>query len=82
MQFKKSLWDVATGRKDGNVSLASEVNGNLPSPFSDFATLQQLFAKKGLNVNDLVALSGKILIIQSELYAKAKPGFEFMDFKF
>ncbi|NP_001312424.1 peroxidase 24-like precursor [Nicotiana tabacum] len=56
--FKKSLWDVATGRKDGNVSFGSEVNGNLPSPFSDFATLQQLFAKKGLNVNDLVALSG------------------------
>ncbi|XP_060191881.1 peroxidase 24-like [Lycium barbarum] len=56
--FKTLMWDVATGRKDGNVSLASEVNGNLPSPFSDFATLQQIFANKGLNVDDLVALSG------------------------
>ncbi|XP_034686384.1 peroxidase 24-like [Vitis riparia] len=52
------LWDVLTGRRDGNVSLASEVNGNIPSPFSDFTTLKQLFVKKGLNVNDLVALSG------------------------
>ncbi|WJZ86984.1 hypothetical protein VitviT2T_006393 [Vitis vinifera] len=52
------LWDVLTGRRDGNVSLASEVNGNIPSPFSDFSTLKQLFVKKGLNVNDLVALSG------------------------
>lgn len=56
--FKTLMWDVETGRKDGNISLASEVNGNLPSPFSDFATLQKLFAKKGLNVDDLVALSG------------------------
>ncbi|KAF9607409.1 hypothetical protein IFM89_035547 [Coptis chinensis] len=55
---KRPLWDVLTGRRDGKVSLASNINGNLPSPFSDFATLQQLFAKKNLNVNDLVALSG------------------------
>ena len=59
MQFKTSMWEVETGRKDGFVSLASNVNGNLPSPFSDFATLKQIFANKGLNVDDLVALSGK-----------------------
>lgn len=57
------MWDVETGRKDGNVSFASEVNENLPSPTADFATLEQLFAKKGLNVDDLVALSGKIFVI-------------------
>ncbi|XP_055815180.1 peroxidase 24-like [Solanum dulcamara] len=56
--FKTLMWEVETGRKDGNVSLASEVNGNLPSPFSDFATLKQIFANKRLNVDDLVALSG------------------------
>ncbi|KAH6808785.1 Peroxidase superfamily protein [Perilla frutescens var. frutescens] len=56
--FKRPLWDVLTGRKDGNVSLISDVNGNLPSPFSDFATLQSIFTKKGLDINDLVALSG------------------------
>lgn len=52
------MWDVLTGRRDGNVSLASEVNGNIPSAFSNFTTLKQLFIKKRLNVNDLVALSG------------------------
>ncbi|XP_006356970.1 peroxidase 24-like [Solanum tuberosum] len=56
--FKTSMWEVETGRKDGNVSLASEVSSNLPLPDSNISTLQQLFAKKGLNVDDLVALSG------------------------
>ncbi|KAG6431139.1 hypothetical protein SASPL_109214 [Salvia splendens] len=56
--FKKPLWDVLTGRKDGRVSLISNVNGNLPSPFSDFATLRTIFSDKGLDINDLVALSG------------------------
>ncbi|KAG9457530.1 hypothetical protein H6P81_002038 [Aristolochia fimbriata] len=58
LQFKKSMWEVLTGRKDGRVSLATEVIGNLPSPFSNFTTLQQLFALKGFSVKDLVALSG------------------------
>ncbi|PKI32440.1 hypothetical protein CRG98_047169 [Punica granatum] len=56
--FKKAMWDVLTGRRDGNVSLASNVNGNIPSPFSNFGTLAQIFSKKGLNVNDLIVLSG------------------------
>ncbi|KAL2459216.1 Peroxidase 24 [Forsythia ovata] len=51
------MWDVLTGRRDGRVSLISDVSGNLPSPFSDFPTLQTLFEKKGLNINDIVALS-------------------------
>ncbi|PIN10143.1 Peroxidase [Handroanthus impetiginosus] len=56
--FKKSLWDVDTGRKDGRVSLVSDVTGNLPSPFSDFQTLSNIFLSKDLDINDLVALSG------------------------
>ncbi|CAI9118699.1 OLC1v1020299C1 [Oldenlandia corymbosa var. corymbosa] len=56
--FGRDLWPVPTGRKDGKVSLIGDVTGNLPSPFSDFTTLKQLFAKKNLDVNDLVALSG------------------------
>ncbi|TMW95609.1 hypothetical protein EJD97_008604 [Solanum chilense] len=56
--FKTSMWEVETGRKDGNVSLASEVTSHLPLPDSNISTLLQLFAKKGLNVNDLVTLSG------------------------
>ncbi|GLT42021.1 hypothetical protein SLA2020_160450 [Shorea laevis] len=52
------LWDVPTGRRDGRISLASDVTGNIPSPFSDFSTLLQLFNSKGLNLTDLVLLSG------------------------
>ncbi|KAJ0093481.1 hypothetical protein Patl1_25539 [Pistacia atlantica] len=55
----KPLWPVLTGRKDGNISLASEVTGaNIPSSFSNFTTLHNLFASKGLDDDDLVALSG------------------------
>ncbi|WCJ23584.1 Peroxidase superfamily protein [Euphorbia peplus] len=53
-----SLWKVQTGRRDGNISLASEANENLPSPFAEFAALKEQFAHKKLNVQDLVVLSG------------------------
>ncbi|KAH7573646.1 hypothetical protein JRO89_XS03G0186500 [Xanthoceras sorbifolium] len=43
----KNMWEVPTGRRDGRVSLASEVNGNIPSPFSGFSTLLQIFINKG-----------------------------------
>lgn len=59
MQFQRPMWQVLTGRKDGRVSLASDIPGNLPPPTADFTSLQQLFASKGLDVMDLVALSGK-----------------------
>ncbi|GLU08307.1 hypothetical protein SLE2022_252260 [Rubroshorea leprosula] len=52
------LWDVPTGRRDGRISLASDVLANIPSPFSGFNTLLQLFNSKGLNLTDLVLLSG------------------------
>ncbi|XP_062196228.1 cationic peroxidase 1-like [Phragmites australis] len=56
-QFKASLWQVETGRRDGTVSLASNT-GALPSPFASFNGLLQSFANRGLNLTDLVALSG------------------------
>ncbi|WCJ23587.1 Peroxidase superfamily protein [Euphorbia peplus] len=56
--FKRNLWRVKTGRRDGSVSLASEANANLPSPFANFTTLKKLFNDKNLTVHDLVVLSG------------------------
>ncbi|KAJ8565941.1 hypothetical protein K7X08_008517 [Anisodus acutangulus] len=53
------------------------VSGNLPSPFSDFATLQQIFAKKGLHVGDLVALSGAHTIGVSHCGAFSRGLFNF-----
>ncbi|CAO2180305.1 unnamed protein product, partial [Urochloa humidicola] len=56
-QFKASLWQVETGRRDGTVSQASNTN-TLPSPFAGFTGLLQSFQNRGLNLTDLVALSG------------------------
>ncbi|GMN51746.1 hypothetical protein TIFTF001_020901 [Ficus carica] len=55
---KKDVWEVLTGRRDGRVSLLTEALANIPSPFSNFTRLKQNFANKGLNVHDLVVLSG------------------------
>ncbi|XP_010689572.2 peroxidase 27 [Beta vulgaris subsp. vulgaris] len=68
-------WEVPTGRRDGKVSLASEANALIPSPFADIATLKQNFAALGLTTKDLVVLSGShtigighCFVIQSRLY--------------
>ncbi|GFY83255.1 peroxidase superfamily protein [Actinidia rufa] len=50
-------WDVLKGRKDGTVSKANETI-NLPAPSFNVTQLIQSFAKRGLGVKDLVALSG------------------------
>ncbi|XVE82023.1 hypothetical protein DITRI_Ditri15bG0113600 [Diplodiscus trichospermus] len=56
--FGRPLWNVELGRRDGRVSLASEINGNLPAPFANFSSMLQIFKNKSLDVNDLVVLSG------------------------
>ncbi|CAI0547046.1 unnamed protein product [Linum tenue] len=50
-------WNVLKGRKDGTVSKASDTI-NLPAPSFNVSQLIQSFAKRGLGVKDLVALSG------------------------
>lgn len=50
-------WNVLKGRKDGRVSIANETI-DLPAPSSNSTQLIQSFAKRGLGVKDLVALSG------------------------
>ncbi|MCL7030129.1 hypothetical protein MKW94_010019 [Papaver nudicaule] len=57
-QFRRPMWKVPLGRRDGRDSLATDVIPNLPSASSNFSTLLQLFSGKGLNLKDLVALSG------------------------
>ncbi|MQM12136.1 hypothetical protein Taro_045050, partial [Colocasia esculenta] len=51
-------WNVPTGRRDGVVSNATEALNDVPAPTSDFANLTTSFANKGLNLTDLVLLSG------------------------
>ncbi|KAI3985447.1 hypothetical protein MKX01_033761 [Papaver californicum] len=51
-------WEVLKGRKDGKISKASETKSNLPAPTFNITQLIQSFAKRGLGIKDLVALSG------------------------
>jgi len=56
-QSGEPSWNVLTGRKDGRVSKANDTI-NLPAPTFNAMQLIQSFAKRGLGVKDLVALSG------------------------
>lgn len=57
MQSGGPYWSVLKGRKDGKISNASETI-NLPAPSFNVSQLIQSFANRGLQVKDLVALSG------------------------
>ncbi|OMP06604.1 Plant peroxidase [Corchorus olitorius] len=67
-QFQKPLWEVLTGRRDGRVSRISEAMAEIPTPFSNFTTLVQSYARKGLTIHDLVVLSGYTTL--NRAYAK------------
>lgn len=51
-------FNVELGRRDGLISQASRANGNLPKGSFTLNQLNFLFARKGLNQADMVALSG------------------------
>ncbi|XP_062198989.1 peroxidase 27-like [Phragmites australis] len=57
-QYKKNLWEVETGRRDGTVSSDQEALDNIPAPSSAFDILLSNFSSKGLGLQDLVVLSG------------------------
>eukprot|EP01018_Ginkgo_biloba_P003019 Gb_18532 [translate_table: standard] len=56
--FGGPFWEVPTGRRDGVKSIQSEALSNIPAPTSNFTQLKTSFSRKGLNVKDLVVLSG------------------------
>lgn len=51
-------FNVELGRRDGRISLASRVAGNLPEPTFNLNQLNSLFRKKGLSQTEMIALSG------------------------
>ncbi|KAL5978254.1 Peroxidase 27 [Asimina triloba] len=55
---KGPRWKVPTGRRDGRISLATDVLANIPAPFFNITQLTAAFQQKGLSVKDLVVLSG------------------------
>lgn len=56
LQSGGKWYNVETGRRDGNVSLASNVN--LPPPFISVSDSIKLFASKKLTPTDMVYLLG------------------------
>ncbi|XP_044959184.1 peroxidase 1-like [Hordeum vulgare subsp. vulgare] len=55
---KGPFWPVALGRRDGRVSSAIEASNELPPASGDVPLLAKIFASKGLDLKDLVVLSG------------------------
>ncbi|KAJ1299052.1 hypothetical protein BS78_01G502200 [Paspalum vaginatum] len=53
-----NAYQVPAGRRDGNVSVAQETNGNLPPPTASVSQLNLMFGAKGLSQAEMVALSG------------------------
>ncbi|KAJ6413182.1 hypothetical protein OIU84_006060 [Salix udensis] len=51
-------WEVPLGRRDARGASLSGSNSNIPAPNNTFQTILTKFKLKGLNVVDLVALSG------------------------
>ncbi|GAB2287000.1 hypothetical protein Dimus_021386 [Dionaea muscipula] len=51
-------WDVLLGRRDGVVSNQTAANNDLPSPFDTLDAITSKFAAVGLDLTDVVALSG------------------------
>ncbi|CAM0958487.1 unnamed protein product [Alopecurus aequalis] len=55
---KGPFWPVALGRRDGRASSATEASQELPPANGDVPLLSEIFASKGLDLMDLVVLSG------------------------
>lgn len=52
------FYTVRLGRKDGLVSQAARVEGNLPKPEMPMSEMISLFTKRGFTVQEMVALTG------------------------
>ncbi|CAN4089725.1 unnamed protein product [Withania somnifera] len=51
-------WQVLLGRRDSLTANRSGAGSDIPSPFASLDTLRKQFTDKGMDVTDLVALSG------------------------
>ncbi|KVI02666.1 peroxidase 10-like [Cynara cardunculus var. scolymus] len=51
-------WSLAMGRRDGLTANITAANTDIPSPFEPLENITAKFTTKGLNLNDVVVLSG------------------------
>ncbi|CAN6287678.1 unnamed protein product [Urochloa humidicola] len=67
-----NMYEVETGRRDGNASSAKEAVKNLPDSFDGIRKLIKRFASKNLSLKDLAVLSGAHAIGKSHCPSIAK----------
>ncbi|KAK4608020.1 hypothetical protein RGQ29_001727 [Quercus rubra] len=74
-------WKVLLGRRDALVANQSGANTSLPSPFDNLGNITLKFANVGLNVTDVVSLSGghtigqaRCAVFSNRLYNFSGPG--------
>ncbi|XP_077239179.1 cationic peroxidase 1-like [Tasmannia lanceolata] len=58
-------WTVQLGRRDSTTASLSTANSDIPPPTSSLSALISAFSNKGLNTNEMVALSGSHTIGQA-----------------
>ncbi|KAL6987944.1 peroxidase [Sarracenia purpurea var. burkii] len=58
VQLGGPTWNVQLGRRDSTTANRTNANNDLPKPSMDLPTLIRNFNNQGLDVEDLVALSG------------------------
>lgn len=64
MHFQKAggpSWSVLLGRRDSLTANQAGANTSIPSPVEGLSNITAKFSAVGLNTNDLVALSGRII---------------------
>lgn len=64
LQLGGPTWTVPLGRRDSTTASPSQAIRDLLPASSNLSALISGYAKKGLNTRDMVALSGKIIIIK------------------
>lgn len=62
MQYRGVAYQVPAGRLDGKISNANDALTNLPPPILNLTSLLPFFSSKGLNLDDLIILSGNELV--------------------
>lgn len=67
LQSGGPTWKVLLGRRDGLVANQTGANA-LPSPFEGLNILTAKFAAVGLNITDLVSLSGNLFDLSMTIY--------------
>lgn len=63
LQSGGPYWPVALGRRDGTTASKDAANNDLPSPFEPLENITAKFTAKGLDMKDVVVLSGLVLVI-------------------